>query len=95
MLFLVNIFTQCSGKLIGTGRALEAATDSRETLDRLLDVHADQQCRNALCVACASAVKAYALNDIVFNVDFNRAGANALRAINNVFHKFGILSLIN
>ena len=86
MLFLCDIFAKRAGELVGAGGRFESATNSGQALDRILDRHADEQCGNALRVACASAVEGYFLNDVVFDVDFDSTGANTLRAVNNVFH---------
>ena len=86
MLFVLDIFVECLRELIGAGSALKAATDAGKTLDGIVYVHADQKSGNALGIAGTSAVEGHLLDDLVFNVDFDCSGANALGAISDVFH---------
>ena len=81
MLFLFNVFAKCRCKLIGARGALESATDSAQTIDSIRYRHSNEQCRNPLCVSCASTVEVYLLDDIVFDINLNYAGAYAARLI--------------
>ena len=79
-----KIFAERLRELVGTGGRLEAALDARETPDRFLGGHADDQSRNALRVARTAAVVNYLADDVVVvECDVNRAGANPVRLISD------------
>lgn len=68
---------QCLGQLIGTRGAASSAVDSFEPCDDFIDLHALDQCRNALRIAMAAADELNTLDMIPFDghIDEFRTGA--------------------
>ena len=73
-----KLLFECFGKLVGTARLLETASDALETAYDFFGLQTFAKCGNALKVSVASAVKAYVVKSalvVTFERHTARTGA--------------------
>lgn len=72
-------------QLVGTRGGLEATTDTLQSLDYLLGIHAFHETPHTLGVAAAASIKLNIMNDSVSDFELNHLTASALGIV-GVFH---------